>query len=55
MINKGSGAQTNRFGHGWRYARMEGFDMSDSESRGTSGSLKDFHGDSSSIEKSGEK
>lgn len=34
---------------------MEGFDISCSESRGTSGGLKDFHGDSSSVDKSGEK
>lgn len=32
---------------------MEGFDISCSESRGTSGSLKNFHGDSSSVDKSG--
>lgn len=36
---------------GYRYARMEGYDMSDTESRGA----RDFHGDSSSIDKSGEK
>jgi hypothetical protein len=34
---------------------MEGYDISDTESRGTSGSLKGFTGDSSSIDKSGEK
>jgi len=37
----------------FRYARMEGYDISDIESRGTSGSLKDFNGDSSSLDKSG--
>lgn len=36
-----------------KYARMEGYDISDTESRGTSGSLKRFTGDSSSIDKSG--
>lgn len=38
----------------WRYARVEGYDISDTESRGTSGSLKDFIGDSSSMDRSGQ-
>ncbi|KAG0589712.1 hypothetical protein M758_1G039700 [Ceratodon purpureus] len=36
-----------------KYARIEGYDISDTESRGTSGSFKDFNGDSSSMDRSG--
>lgn len=35
-----------------KYAKMEGYNISDTESRGMSGSLKDFNGDSSPIDKS---